>query len=142
MKRNQISQLIHSLILKQAEVSEGVMDLVQSADLQKQTKDGFTVRDILQMWLHELRSHHRDLLLARGRLTGDNPHYHVPHFIRQANEEFGKFLGELSALSDDDLERKVQPDGRTIRQIAEHVLGSLEGYFIEQLKTASDKKSG
>ena len=142
MKRNQISQLIHSLILKQAEVSEGVMDLVQSRDLEKQTKDGFTVRDILQMWVHEIRSHHRDLVLARGRLINDNPHYHVPHFVRQANEEFGKFLGELSALSDDDLEREVEPDGRTIREIAEHVLGSLESYFIEQLKTAGDKKIG
>ena len=141
MKRDEITQLIHRLILKQAQVSKEIVNLIQHSDLEKITKDGFTVRDILQMWLHEIRSHHRDLILARGRLMTDNPHYHVPHFVRQANEEFGKFVGELSALTDDDLERKIQPDGRAIREIAEHLLGSLEGYFIEQLKTAVDKKS-
>ena len=142
MKRDKVSQLIHSLILKQAAVSKGVMELVQHDDLEKQTKGGFTVKDILQMWVHEIRSHHRDLILARGRLVNDNPHYHVPHFVRQANEEFGKFLGELSALTDDDLERKVEPDGRTIREIVEHVLGSLEGYFIQQLRAAVNKRTG
>lgn len=113
------------------------MERVGDADLPKATEDGFTVTDTLQMWGHELRSHHRDLILARGRLTHDNPHFHVPHFVRQANEEFGRFIGELSALSDDDLERRIEPDGRTIREIAEHVLESLDGYFAQQLDSAT-----
>ncbi len=141
MERKEITQLIESLIARQADVSREVMRLVQDDDLEEVTEDGFTVRDILQMWSHEIRSHHRDLILARGRLTGDNPHFHIPHFVRQANEEFGKFMGELSALTDKDLERRIEPDARTIREIAGHVLSTLEGYFIQQLRTAVDKGS-
>jgi len=92
------------------------------------------------MWVHEIRSHHRDMILARGRLTNDNPHFHVPHLVRRANEEFGKIIGELSALSDEDLDRRVPPDGRTIRELAEHVLGTLEAYFVQQVQSAIERE--
>ena len=141
MKKDEILQLIDRLIARQAEVSKEVMSLLKYDDLEKTTNDGLTVRDTLQMWVHEIRSHHRDLILARGRLANDNPHYHVPHFVRQANEEFGRFVGELSVLTNDDLGKKVEPDGRTIREIAEHVLETLDGYVIQQVKTAVEKKS-
>ena len=141
MKRDEIFQLIDKLIARQAEISREVMHLVQYNDLEKTTKDSFTVRDALQMWVHEIRSHHRELILARGRLLNDSPHYHVPHFVRQANEEFGRFVGELLAFTGGDLGKKVEPDGRTIREIAEHVLETLDGYVIQQVKTAVDKKS-
>ncbi len=140
MARNEIADTIGKLWKRQAEVSKAVMALARHEDLEKETQDGFTVRDTLQMWSHELRSHHRDLIMARGRLTNDNPHYHVPHFVRQANEEFGKLIGELSALSDEDLERKVPQDGRTIREVAEHVLGTLEGYLVQQIQSAVERK--
>ena len=110
MERKEIIQLIDRLLVRQAEVSREVMELVQHGDLEKVTTDGFTVRDILQMWFHEIRSHHRELILARGRLLNDNPHFHVPHFVRQTNEEFGKLIGELSALTDKDLEGRLQCD--------------------------------
>ncbi len=134
MARDEILRYIDRIRNRQAEVSRFIIESTKHEDLEKETPDGFTVRDTLQMWVHEIRSHHRDLILARGRLAGDNPHCHVPHFVRQANEEFGKFLGELSALSDEDLDRRVPPDGRIIREIAEHVLGILEGYVVQQLK--------
>lgn len=115
------------------------MDMAKYDDLGLMTKDGFSVSDTLQMWSHELWSHHRDLVMARGRLINDNPYHHVPHFVRRANEEYGKFIGELSALSDEDLDRRVEPDGRTIRELAEHVLGTLEGYFVSQIRGAIEK---
>ena len=140
MPRDQLNELIDNLRNRQAEVSREVMARVRHGDLENRSQDGFSVRDTLRMWSHELCSHHRELIMARGRLTNDNPHFHVPHFVRRANEEFGKFIGELSALSDEDLERRVPPDGRTIREIAEHVLGTLEGYFVQQLRGAIDGK--
>jgi len=136
MNRHEIIDFIDRLLVAQATVSREVIERVRFEDLPKETGDGFTVTDVLQMWVHELRSHHRDLILARGRLINDNPHFHIPHFVRQANEEFGKFIGELSALSDEDLDRKIEPDGRTIREIVEHVLASLDGYFVQQLERA------
>ncbi|MBT7593756.1 MAG: hypothetical protein HN559_02570, partial [Gemmatimonadetes bacterium] len=85
MERDEITNLITQLRERQADVSGDVMSSIRHEDLEGITDDGFTVKDTLQMWVHELRSHHRDLILARGRLTNDNPHFHVPHFVRQAN---------------------------------------------------------
>ncbi|MAE62284.1 MAG: hypothetical protein CMJ49_13125 [Planctomycetaceae bacterium] len=141
MSRTKVTQIVRKLSDRQANVSNQVMSSVRHEDLDKTTDDGFTVKDTLQMWAHELRSHHRDLIIARGRLINDNPHYYVPHFVRQANEEFGRFIGELSALSDDDLQRTVPPDGRTIAQIAEHVLATLDRYIVQQVKGAAHPTS-
>ncbi len=140
MSRSEMTALIDRLQHAQVTISCKVMERISYQDLPKETGDGFTVTDTLQMWVHELRSHHRDLILARGRLLNDNPHFHVPHFVRQANEEFGKFIGELSALTDEDLARKIEPDGRTIREIAEHVLESLESYFIQQFDSMEKQR--
>jgi hypothetical protein len=140
MPRDEILKLIQRLRDRQTEVSKEIIASVRFEDLELGTDDGFTVRDTLQMWVHEIRSHHRDMILARGRLINDNPHFHVPHFVRRANEEFGKFIGELSALSDEDLDRRVPPDGRTIRELAEHVLGTLECYFVQQIQGAIKKR--
>jgi hypothetical protein len=133
MARDEITQLVAALQKRQADLSNRIMSTVSFDDLGDQTPDGFTMIDVLQMWVHELRSHHRDLIMARGRLVNENPHFHVPHFIRRANEEFGKFIGELSALSDEDLDRRVPPDGRTIREIAKHVGGTMGGFFVQQI---------
>jgi len=136
--REEISRLIDALHRHQADLSKAVMESVRHEDLESTTNAGFTVKDTLQMWVHEIRSHRRDLILARGRLTGDNPHFHVPHFVREANEAFGEFVGELSALSDDDLDRRVPPDGRTVREVAEHVLATLGDYFPRQITGHGD----
>ena len=140
MERDEITNLITQLRERQADVSGDVISSIRHEDLEGITDDGFTVKDTLQMWVHELRSHHRDLILARGRLTNDNPHFHVPHFVRQANEEFGKFIGELSALSDEDLNRQVPPDGRTVREVAEHVLATLEDYIVQQARSGTGEQ--
>jgi hypothetical protein len=132
-QRSDVNDMVTRLSESQVKLTQSVMETVTHDDLEEVTDDDFTVNDTLQMWMHELRSHHRDLILARGRLTGDNPHFHVPHFVRQANEEFGRFIGELSALSDEDLDRRVEPNGRTVREITEHVIGSLEGYLPSHL---------
>ncbi len=109
-------------------------------DLDKQTPDGFSVRDTLRMWRHEMWSHHREFVRARGSLAGDNPHFHVPHFVREASEEFGRLVGELACMTDEQLDDKPQEDGRTIREIAEHVLGTMSGYIPEQIVAACDSE--
>jgi hypothetical protein len=140
MSRDEITGIIDRLRSRQTEVSKEIMSSVGDGDFDKKTEQGFTVMDVLRMWGHEIRSHHRDLIMARGRLIDDNPHFHVPHFVREANEEFGRFIGELSALSDDDLDRRLQPDGRTIRELAEHVLAGLEKYYVQQVQGAIDRE--
>lgn len=116
------------------------MRIQGSADWQRlgyTTPDGFTVNDVLRMWVWHFWSHHRELVRARGPLADDNPHFHVPHYVRQANEEFGKFIGELACLSDEYLDVRPPEGGRTVREIVEHVLDALESYFPEQVERAT-----
>jgi hypothetical protein len=103
------------------------------------TPGGFTVNDTLRMWVWHFWSHHRELVRARGPLADDNPHFHVPHYVREANAEFGKFIGELACLSDEYLDVRPPEGGRTVREIVEHVLDTLEGYFAEQVEQATPK---
>ena len=98
-----------------------------------------TVNDTLRMWVWHFWSHQREIVLARGRLQDDNPHFHVPHYVRQANEAFGAFIGELACLSDDQLDLCVPDGGRTVREIVEHTLATLEGYFVDQIQHATPK---
>jgi hypothetical protein len=141
MSRQQVSELIDRLCQAQQRVIGEILESSDYDRLGDQTPDGFTVNDTLRMWVWHYWSHHRDLILARGRLTDDNPHFHVPHYVRQANEEFGRFIGELACLSDEQLdlcvpERGSVPDGRSIREIVEHTLATLEGYFADQIERA------
>lgn len=73
--------------------------------------------------------------MARGRLVNDNPHFHVPHHVREANEQFGRFIGELACMTDDQLELRV-PGGRSAREVTEHVLHTLEDYFANEIRRA------
>ena len=63
-------------------------------------------------------------------------HFHVPHFVRQAHEEFGRYVGELSCLSDEYLDMKPPGGGRTVRESVEHVLDTLKGHFADQIEKA------
>ena len=139
MAREEVETLVRALRDAQHQATEDVLRTADFESLPYPTPDGFTVNDTLQMWGHELRSHHRDMVLARGRLTDDNPHFHVPHFVRRANEAFGCFVGELACLTDDQLDAVVPGGGRSVREIAEHVLGTLTGYFGDQMRQAVAK---
>lgn len=136
MSRAAVDELVRRLHDAQCALTTTVMSTGRHDDLEKRTPDGFTVRDTLRMWRHEMWSHHRELVRARGSLAGDNPHFHVPHFVREASEEFGRFVGELACMSDSQLDDKPQEEGRTVREIAEHVLGNLSGYIPEQIVKA------
>jgi hypothetical protein len=101
---------------------------------------GVTVTEVLRMWVWHFWSHQRELVRARGPLTGDNPHFHVPHFVRQAHEEFGRFVGELACLSDEYLDVRPPGGGRTVREVVEHVLGN--DYFPDQIEQATPPTQG
>ncbi len=96
---------------------------------------GFTVNDMLRMWTWHFWTHHRDLIMARGRLVNDNPHFHVPHHVRESSEQFGKFIGELACMTDEQLDQCV-PGGRSAREVVLHVLETLETYFADQVRRA------
>ena len=142
MSQTEVRELIRRLCEAQQRVTCEMLDHAEFETLDYQTPDGFTVNDVLRMWVWHYWSHHRDLVLARGRLAGDNPHFHVPHYVRQANEEFGRYIGELACLSDEQLELRVPgggnapESGRTVREIVEHTLATLEDYFAEQVRHA------
>ena len=111
MKRKGIFELIDRLCKAQLSLSEKVLNNVRLEDLKNKVRDNeFMVQDILRMWVWHFWTHNRDLVRASGALKNDNPHFHVPHFVRQANEEFGRFIGELACLNDEQLELEV-PDG-------------------------------
>ncbi len=137
MSQTEVRALIKRLHEAQQQVTSDILDHVDWEKLGDKTPDGFTVNDVLRMWTWHYWSHHREIVLARGRLTEDNPHFHVPHHVRQANEEFGRFVGELSCLTDEQLDLRLPGEGRTVREIAEHVLATLEGYFGEQVRNAT-----
>jgi len=140
MPQTEVRQLIRRLHEAQEKAANDVMDHADFGKLGDVTPDGFTVNDTLRMWVHHFWSHHRDLVLARGRLVNDNPHFHVPHYVRQANEQFGRFVGELACLTDDQLDLSVPDGGRSIREVVEHVLGTLEGYVADQVRRAVPSK--
>jgi hypothetical protein len=136
MSQTEVRRLICRLHDAQEKAANEVMDHADFDRLGHRTPDGFTVNDTLRMWVHHFWSHHRDLVLAPGRLVNDNPHFHVPHYVREANLEFGRFIGELACLTDEQLDLSAPDGGRSIREVVEHVLGSLEGYLPDQIKRA------
>ena len=133
MSRTEVRALIRRLHKAQQRATSDVLDHADWSRLGDETPDGFTVTETLRMWVWHFWAHHRELVLARGRLTDDNPHFHVPHYVRQANEEFGRLVGELACLTDDQLELCIPDGGRTVREVVEHTLATLEGYFADQL---------
>ncbi len=133
MSRKQVHTLVSLLHDAQKKTTEQILEAVKFEDLEDVVPDGFAVKDILQMWVWHFWAHHRELILARGPLENDNPHFHVPHFVRQANEEFGRFVGELACLSDEQLDLRPPDGDRTVREIVEHVLNTLTGYFPDQV---------
>jgi hypothetical protein len=136
MAQTEVREQVRRLHEAQRQVTNDVLDRASWEGLGDSTPDGFTVNDTLRMWVWHFWAHHRELVLTRGRLVEDNPHFHVPHYVRQANEEFGRFVGELACLSDEQLDLRLPGDGRTIREIVEHVLAMLEGYFADQIERA------
>jgi hypothetical protein len=136
MSQTEVRALIQRLHETQQHVTNQILDAATYDQLDHRTPDGFSVNDTLRMWVWHFESHHRDLIMARGRLAGDNPHFHVPHYVRQANQAFGAFVGELACLTDEQLDRPVPDGGRSIREVVEHTLATLEGYFVEQIQHA------
>jgi hypothetical protein len=136
MSRAEVNALTRRLHEAQQRVSSEILDRASHDRLGDETPDGFKVNDTLRMWVWHFWAHHRELVLARGRLTEDNPHFHVPHYVRQANEEFGRFIGELACMSDEQLDLRLPGDGRSVREVVEHVLATLEGYFVAQIEGA------
>ena len=142
MSQTEVRQLIQRLHETQQRVTHDILDHAEFDTLGDETPDRFTVNDTLRMWVWHYWSHHRDMVLARGRLVDDNPHFHVPHYVRQANEEFGRFVGELACLNDEQLDLCTADGGRSIREIVEHTLATLEGYFADQIRRATPPDEG
>jgi hypothetical protein len=142
VSQTEVKELVQCLHEAQRRVTGEILDSADFDKLGYETPDGFTVNDTLRMWVWHFWSHHRDLVLARGRLTDDNPHFHVPHYVRQANEEFGRFIGELACLTDEQLDLCVPDGGRSIREVVEHTLATLESYFVEQVRCATPPDEG
>jgi hypothetical protein len=140
MSQVEVRDLIRRLHEAEQQVTNDILDNAEWGKLGYETADGYTVNDVLRMWVWHFWAHHREIVLARGRLTGDNPHFHVPHFVRQANEAFGRYVGELACLTDEQLDLRLPGDGRSIREIVEHTLTTLGGYFAEQIKGAKPPK--
>ena len=134
--RTEVNALIARLHEAQRAVTDGVLRTADFEKLSHSVPDGFTVNDVLWMWVWHFWTHHRDLVRARGPLTNDDPHFHVPHFVRQANEEFGRYIGELACLDDEYLDVRPPGGGRTVRESVEHVLETLTGHFISQIEQA------
>lgn len=134
--RTEINALLARLHEAQRTTTQRVQAAADFEHLGDATPDGFTVNDTLRMWVWHFWSHHRDLIRARGPLTDDDLHFHVPHYVREASEAFGAFIGELACMSDEYLDVRPPEGGRTVREIVEHVLDTLEGYVPEQIEQA------
>lgn len=137
--RIEINTLIARLHEAQRTTTERIQKAAAFEKLGHATADGFTVNDTLRMWVWHFWSHHRDLIRARGPLANDNPHFHVPHYVRQAHEEFGKFIGELACMNDEYLDVRAPDGGRTVRETVEHVLETLSNYVPAQVEPAKHK---
>ncbi|MFN2132314.1 MAG: hypothetical protein ACK2VD_17440 [Anaerolineae bacterium] len=136
MSQTEVRTLIRRLHEAQQRTTNEILDHASWEKLGYITPHEFTVNDVLRMWVWHFWSHHRELILARGRLTDDNPHFHVPHYVREANEAFGRFVGELACMTDEQLDLRLPGEGRTVREIVEHTLATLEGYFADEIANA------
>lgn len=134
--RTEINGLIAQLHEAQQVATRRIQESASYETLDHVTPDGFTVTETLRMWVWHFWTHHRDLVRARGSLRGDDPHFHVPHFVRQAHEEFGRYIGELACLSDEYLDMTPPGGGRTVRESVQHVLGTLRDYFADEIEKA------
>ena len=137
--RTEINELLSRLHNAQRVTTERIQGSASFEKLDHRTPDGFTVNEILRMWGWHFWTHHRDFVRARGPLINDDPHFHVPHYIRQAHEEFGRCIGELACLSDEYLDVQPPEGGRTVRETVEHLLETLELYFPDQIEKAVPK---
>jgi uncharacterized damage-inducible protein DinB len=135
-KRSELDALVARLHDAQQAATQRIERAATFETLGYTTPDGWTVQDTLRMWVWHFWTHQRDLVRARGPLANDDPHFHVPHFIRQAHEEFGRFVGELACLSDEWLDVRPPEGGRTVRETVEHVLDTLDSYLGEQIEQA------
>jgi hypothetical protein len=149
MARDEVKRLVKRLYDAQQVTTDRILASASFETLKHEVPDHdpvgpnpshFTVTDVLRMWVWHFTTHYRNLIRARGSLKGDNPHFHVPHFVRQAHEELGKFVGELECLTDEQLDLYPPGGGFTIRETVEHVLGTLEGYFPSQVEQAKPKE--
>jgi hypothetical protein len=140
MSQTEVRALARRLHEAQQRATNEILDRASWDKLADVTPDGFTVNDVLRMWVWHFWSHHRELVLARGRLADDNPHFHVPHYVREANEAFGRFVGELACMTDEQLDLRLPGEGRTIREIVEHTLATLEGYFVDEIAAAQPRE--
>ena len=134
--RTEVNALIARLHEAQRATTQRIQEVAEFETLGHSVPDGFTVNDVLRGWVWHFWTHHRDLVRARGPLTDDDPHFHVPHFVRQAHEEFGRFVGELACLSDEYLDVRPPGGGRTVRESVEHVLDTLTTHFAQQIEQA------
>jgi hypothetical protein len=135
--RAEVNALIERLYDAQRATTARIQGAADFESLGRATPDGFTVNDVLRMWVWHFWSHHRELVRARGPLVNDNPHFHVTHYVRQAHEEFGRFIGELACLSDEYLDVRPPEGGRTVREVVEHVVETLETYIPAQVEQAT-----
>ena len=150
MARDEVKGLVRRLYDAQQMVSDCVLancsyetlpqELAGTWNSARPGNPPFTVNDVLRMWVWHFTSHYRDLIRARGSLEGDNPHFHVPHFVRQAHEELGRFVGELECMTDEQLDLRPANGGFSIREAAEHVAATLEGYFPSQIERAKPEQ--
>jgi hypothetical protein len=62
--------------------------------------------------------------------------------VREANEAFGRFVGELACMTDEQLELRLPSEGRTVREIVEHTLATLESYMVDQILEAQPEEPG
>ena len=134
--RTEINKLIGQLHEAQQAATQRIQQLASYETLGHACPDGATVTDTLRMWVWHFWSHQRDLVRTRGSLRQDDPHFHVPHFVRQANEEFGRYIGELACLSDEYLDMRPPEDGRTVRESVQHVLDCLRDHFADEIEKA------
>ena len=148
MARTEVHSLVKRLYDAQQITTDRILASASFDDLKREVPDHdhvepnpshFTVTDVLRMWVWHFTTNHRNLIRARGSLKGDDPHFHVPHFVRQAHEELGKFVGELECLTDEQLDLRPADGGFTIRETVEHVLETLQGYCPEQIEQAKPK---
>ena len=140
--RAEINKLIAELHEAQQVATQRIQQLASYETLDYACPDGATVTETLRMWVWHFWTHHRDLVRARGSLRQDDPHFHVPHFVRQANEEFGKYIGELACLSDEYLDLRPPDGGRSVRESVEHVLACLKDHFANEIENAVPPEDG
>jgi hypothetical protein len=137
MATTDVERYLQELQAVQREIIEELTDL-DRAELRYATDHWRwnTLRRVLLRFGDHLREHTTQLIAAREAVGAEQT---MPQrMLAQAQESYGRLLGAMVGLEDDDLDKTPEAGEWTPRQVLEHMIETQHGY-LGMIRRAQEK---